>query len=1451
MIDDLNLFYLNMYTFFYVIKDKREFKLSEDKNLAESLGMNSGSTRTNAFINAFGRRNIQSKKEHLSYDPNANFSEKLKKTETNKKYEHNIDKKLFILRQLNKKDNENADENATLSCLYKIACKNHEEVYSKGINEINYAAILKYINELNDEVDKLKDMFYSLTSNAININIKVISKEYFHKVMKYGRFKSYNDSKKNFIEEIENRLSVNGEDKSMTLEDIVFNNKTSLNAVKSVSLLGRGGSGKTHQMLRLIDMIISSHEYANVMPFYLPLNIFNNMSDKSNDNNIIIARLAEEIGKKLNHQIDETLLNSILRCKHPYENNIYVLFLDGLNEVTNGTARDCIVRDICEIIEETEYSSVRVILSSRRDYSSLLDHHGKIGQFVKAEVNELKPEQINNYFSNIEKRKGKLLLRYENLSYETKKLLHSPQGLAMYTELMLDDSKQTFTSLADLIEKYINKIVYLPEDSEDFIFPHTYISYDMVLQGKFNVQKDKVKIILNTTSIENKNAFFSSSESIFSLSDATYEYTHQNFRDYFCALFLKNLIYIICDKDKNDNDELDDACRIIEEYFNKTSNAMDDEILILLSGLLNVEKVQQVFEIIIKAKRCDKYSVAINNLIRTVSLASEDKDISMLRFCGMDLRKVFLNGYKLYSNKKLCDFADADVCDETFLNPGLEGGSSVICQYSINDKIYVAAFSNTNILIYDVSKDEWQIIRNLKNGSWVNCCCVMSIDNEIRIILGCRTGEIVIFNPYKRKTVNVLVIQDGEEISSIVEWNNEYILFSTSKGKVYAFSAKELQGTINDKKIAIKSILLYDFNYVNDCKLSLSDKDIFVGCGNKIICCSIDDFIKSIDNRNFDEFTSFKCCQTYMPYEVIKDICYTDDLLYVNLHNSKSNETDEAIAYLSCLEFNNNGEKKKVYEPVTLSFKTDTENNVNAKKCFNGFTKLSVGRPGEVICGVNSINFQDLSNFYICSIRRGELSLLSLPGVQKLKTYLSVYYNPDSSDASARIATVSDDRSVQILAPYVEDFVPVVYNGSYYGVHYIEVVNEKEILTANYDGSVSDLIKDENGWQVSNVYPIHNDWVWKVKYFKSENAFISCSYDGTVKKTSLESRETETLITINDAEKRCIDFDIQFYDNNQQWKLFAITYSRVYSLFNEEIQKINLEEYDIRSVESLRNDNIMFALNNNEGHYIKQISDILDREYDENCIVAEKECGFIRSFKRYKLKNGATLLILVGNTIEYLSNEKGKTSEYFAFYIKDTFDNKWSLLGANFTPIDPTLDLSSAMLYEYSSNTGFYDRRSINDFSVDIASLSLDYNKLLNFNLYIANKNNKIGIWKVSIHLQAKKVDLKLMAEIDCDAQPMCINARNGRLLIGLLNGYIREIDISKLNELLPAMKQFIFDGRECFPKDFDRVVIDNIRIHSNLVSNINVNLRYAKFESENKKQQFKEIFKGYFSFER
>lgn len=939
--------------------------------------------------------------------------------------------------------------------------------------------------------------------DLIITSARILASTQFSSLTDRGRLHDYLKTKCNSIT-IKNKFLVEKDSTPLELKDIVFPNDN-VDSVCSVSLYSVGGSGKTHQLIALYDLIINSDSlYISVVPFYLELN-----SIEQQQGNCVISSLAASL------EISIHELKNILKTgKHQV-----ILLLDGFNEVTNGDLRQAIARAICDI--RSKYGT-RIILTSRLDHSDLFNtmNRGLSSSFVKVAVMELDDTQINEYFA-----KSGLTIRCGDIyksSPISKRLLSTVQGLVMYTDLLIENPKARFYSLGELLRAYSKKILLVEDSGLYFEVSLRKLAWLMVSINKFKIEKSVVDMTLGSEFLNELLNSEGASNIFMSTADDQniFNFSHQHFRDMYCALQLaehlkdlSNFIPQVNNKDFVDN---------FASHFQAGPITGDSGIRALCADFLSLEQIQHSIDILKEIHDID-YQFILSMLIEIYAIKN-NYNISTLSLSTLDLTNVSLSGYKLYQKsdeqKIFIDLADSIVSHDTFLQNGLQRGSSTICKYTINGRDYILAFSSRNALEYDVETNNWKCLRNWPDLGWISCCCETVIDGKTAFLLGCETNHVRIFYPENR-------FNDTEEML-LASHNTNCNTVKLITGHVVQL----VPYNIDCKRGGIESIVkVFD---INDNPLHIASNgfgDIFLLYTDEKLHCFPDSIVEDIreDTKKFSKVKSpcritvsennriFFCFGKYvyskkLPFDKKSvfepwltldssalDIIHSGKYIFVNQGNKVS-------------IFNNDGEQVTTYIP-------------EKQEQLDHFTKFSPSnRPEKVLIGVfpKDPEHNTLPNFYEISIiemddEDGDCIIACignpLMGLQTKATYTGIYFESKYWD-TPRIATTSDDRSIQILAPEEEDAAIMRHEGSYDGVRYVEPISENEFLAAQYDGSISHW-KFKNGlWRCLNVFPIHQNWVWKVLYHSEneESCFYSCSYDNTVKRTNMKTGESVTIL---------------------------------------------------------------------------------------------------------------------------------------------------------------------------------------------------------------------------------------------------------------------------------------------------------------------------------------------------
>lgn len=1263
-------------------------------------------------------------------------------------------------------------------------------------NEVS--STLEQFKQRNQKISK--PMTQSVSTKKTSPDGRELAGKLFKKTQNRGRFlsykKTYDDN--HIIKEIKDTIIASGTE--VTLEQIVFP-PSQPKSKHSVSLCGKGGSGKTHQFVTLIDGILNGfieehgeeiqriQRHTEIIPLYLELNKVSVC-----DGNGVLHRLAEDM--KISIETLELVLTNA-------QSNA-IIFCDGMNEVTDRALREVIFDSICDIRENYH---TRIVLASRDDHSGLFNSRGRgeNQEFIKAEVQELSEKQINDYFATL-----KLDIRYKQIPSSTRKLLKTAQGLSMYAEMIQYNPGPTlkFTNLGELLQAYCDWIMKIDRDDQltDLAFEDTLsmIAYHMVRMGTFMVKTKVLKTKDLKPFIESSAlTLLLKNEKVAQIltvrDNRSLEFTHHNFRDYYAGLFLSRVI-----KDLTHENFKEHACL----YLSNDGITTNEEILSLCADFLNLEDIQDAIDLF-KREQIDNYSFNLSVLIKLYSLANRN-NIASLNLDTLDLREVSLSTFKLYQGDKCVSLKHTKISEDTFLQDALQTASSTICAYTYDEKNYVTAFSTTNALIYDVGTDSWNCIRNLPNNGWVNCCCVTEINSKLYILLGRKNGIINRFNPVTNEMEAYCDLKSQSNVESILRINTDngksVFMFSDSSGSAYIYS-EDMDKPVkmhhcNPEIVDRVKAVCKKRGLSSTARLTKSDTHAYLCFGNFIWHCDL-------------PLTGASVFNIYISLHedvFIKDIHYTDGILFLN----KGTE----ISVIDC----NSGTEGLPYIP-------------DAAYGLDHFTKFSPDiTDRSVIVGVaaKDNDFSNLANFYRISVaidyeeETYKCTAQSISrGLQKLVTYTAIYFNMPNSP-TPRLATVSDDRSVQILTPDDEGIPTIYHKGSYNGVHSIDMISEKELLIAQYDGSVSYWKKNSKGWHCKDVFPIHSRWVWKVQHLNGrELSFISCSYDGTVKHTNVITGKTKTLIS-DPSHKAILDFALTINHEGKLSAVYAITDKTIYRWNNDKeiiTGHLPLEtdwnEYYFRSIALIGEDCPYIAVNIKQKNESSKsiIVSWSNQSKFHKVIDIESTCKFVRCLKAYtfdKLK----MLVVGGNYDD---------EQYFSFYMQE--ESSWRYKGS-FAMDERIIDghttfITDGRTYQNNGTVDFtYSTRygMVNDIIIPGGIVSCNGDEYF-FDLLVVYKDNKMAAYHVNIKPQTTHITNEYHPCDSVEAQPMCISCINDTITIGLLNGNVVVIN----NSEYPVSTYF--------------------RTYANLITSVAVRLREADFSSDTQKSSFMQNFNGYFNF--
>lgn len=1073
--------------------------------------------------------------------------------------------------------------------IIKTAVDNEQQIYR--CREI-LKCFWEKIESSNFDEDLIKEYTKDAIKSLSGLNPRNIADTYFKKICSIGRFEKYwsedSDSTKHFIKDIDVSLKTSGENgkKSISFEEVLFpSDKSPEQATSSISLCGKGGIGKTFLILRVMETIFKSRKYNNIIPLYIALQ---NASRNYNGN--VFVALYEEIRCYCgSNAISESEFEDFLRG----DSNRVIVFADGMNEVTGDEERSALATSLTKL--SSQYGT-RICVSSRQNHVNMFNRLAGSSCFEDAEVNKLTQPQIEEYLTESDCK-----VSYSGIEHETRKLLETPQGLAMYSALIRNDSSKinTFTSLGGLILAYSDLLLDINRDeitdTSTLEFEETLeeIAYLWVKDSRFEgkITPDQKKAISSRSKI--KDIFTVKSDGKksqdTSIAENVYEFSHQNFRDLYCGRFLARRISEI---------NVNNIENIFMEYFNLSNSLVsdNDEVLELTSAFVadNVNKAIDALRDV--ANREDNpltnYDYPLSRLIR-IHAFKRNNNISELDLSNLDLREITVSGYQLYSidKSKSTVFNGAVINTSTFLKNGLDSASSAITKYEYKGKTYVVAFARTSIAVIDVAENQVQVVRNLPSNKWINCCYATEKNGEPIIYLGNENGVISEFYPHmlyvnQRYVKQDLPIENVGEILSITGITldgEEYILFSSvqkNRGVLSAYKKYQVGANKFIKKDLPNLISLekYKLDYTN-CKMTYSPQAklifvsfidrIYVYNCKKLILESCENELQLYLDKEYNiPYISTHCgivldaSDQLIPAELnIRDIYACDfideDYIIVRLFVNRCNRIDVFELELQMDEL-----------PISTSFKAhllcsydpaNENSKTNSKAEYTKFSCISIPNGEYKSCSTRVLVGIEVNKPYETFYRFYELYCSDEPIPKKIATenvgskyngyvtHTGVYYQLANSGRRF-LATVSDYRTIEVDCIGEEDYPKRTYYGAYNGVHYIDCSSDYvRIVCGNYDGYIVELEKQSSGrrsnrkskWGVSNSLKLHKGWVWKALYLDKEGKYIvSCGYDGKFILTSKTDNDITTSYVIN-ADEKLLDFCIS--KNNS--KIYVISES--------------------------------------------------------------------------------------------------------------------------------------------------------------------------------------------------------------------------------------------------------------------------------------------------------------------
>lgn len=525
---------------------------------------------------------------------------------------------------------------------------------------------------------------------------------------------------------------------------------------KHLLLMGGGGMGKTVSLFRLWDKLLED----GICALYIPLHEIMGIAAKDCITEDVIKKFITD--KVWNGNVQKTgqFLDHLSK---PTDKPMFVLLLDGFNEVPGGNRRAA----IAAIKKWMVYSGVQVVISSRYDFRKDIS----VEALNKLIIEPLSDEQVGMWFELCK-------MPVPDKSEKVYDLLKTPFMLTLYTQeenrynqgkdakyvkwvehadtssdLMWNFMQCQILKMAndhlkpdgDILKAVIASMYILPyicwvmEWKELFVVesrelnqwiteavklyknkwkehPDSWVDFLEIELGDIQWKiKDFSRILINELNL------------LINRDDKTYSLLHQNFRDFLAAVHLYHVV------------ETNIQGAIAETWERRP---FSDNVVTFLAEWMPEESADAMFQSL-RGKQISEGNYIFFNLIRVIRKIKKD-DLSGMDFSDMDLRSVVLNGARLVNGEQRAIFRNARINYGTLVMQGH------------HDKVYYVAFSEDGSQLISASAFDIRIW-DIRTGS-----CIHEIADE-----GEMPGGSIEYNTaeFHKK----FIMADGKEIVWIGE----------------------------------------------------------------------------------------------------------------------------------------------------------------------------------------------------------------------------------------------------------------------------------------------------------------------------------------------------------------------------------------------------------------------------------------------------------------------------------------------------------------------------------------------------------------------------------------------------------------------------------------------------------------------------------------------------------
>ena len=817
----------------------------------------------------------------------------------------------------------------------------------------------------------------------------------------------------------------------------------------NIMLTGTGGAGKTFLLLDLGESLL--RENSSLIPIYIPLNLLNYNTIGKQESPILhhfYQILSEE--KQLPYEQFLSMLQA--------ESDVFLFFLlDGYNEISSETAKNQLLLEIKEM--KRKYPAIRFLITSRNNLADCFSTGGEL-PFLCKRVNPLQDTQIQDFF--------KQLFGTERAEQEWQTLTHSncmdilrsPMALAMYAYTLKKDVIPTAPlphrlpeTTGELICNFIEQVKRTPtlngtsEEREQTNFAMQmlyYIAYCMTRNGSFRMDEFSMRNTVQDAiafyktysphpmpdtfaatfwEIEHKMGFLIEPQH----ADQDFRFYHQNFRDYFYANFLLEIIQTAIWMQQYSTPS-QSAGQLLCRFF---SEPIPEEILQFL-GESTLERLylpgqprmndpqgsllEQALQILSELPANSAVQKSIEQLIFAVK-QTRHQNLSTFRFNDLHLETVNLNGIRLYdfqcNTLHTADFSGSFLNAYTFQPLGHSAAVHTFCTIQNN----VLSISGSGIWCYNNQTQQFRFL-SAYNGTYVSTS--VSVPQHRLLLIGDKNGNLSFWSvSFQDK---LLSIQQQPERTISLNNTIQHLLYDAAQDCCFAAIKREGIWRIPLLHPENRKFVPYPEHCRNFRKYRLAAvEDVLIfSCGKTLYQIPM----------HAETF----CSEQIQPFLTVSTQAPEPDDAFI--YDFK------VLSYLHqpCFLINLRGKSRSVVLLATPNGNLEIQRKEHTDT-FNGFNDLILSPDASKFCICNKVygNREPCISEVLLSIFEKEIICKPYYGKQNFEIETACYLDSNS------IMLSSLDRSLQIINTRTET-ICCQFLGYDAGIHSLFPVNENTLF---------------------------------------------------------------------------------------------------------------------------------------------------------------------------------------------------------------------------------------------------------------------------------------------------------------------------------------------------------------------------------------------------------------------